>query len=223
MVIIYYLLLCFTFTSGFRQHVHLRKILKIDEDSISSFQVYSGNEVLDASYHFALLCSGTGLCCFTISKKWIKGVISNAFGVLGFILIFLGSYAAMKTYSCRLYFDNSEFAIIKRDGSSIGLNPVVGGEYRWEYKKVVNYRLFPSNDIPLILYFKEISTPPSARVEPPFIVDSIPGQVHVFPVIGDPIELKDNLKKSRLIEIPRSSPISIQTDLMLFIRGLQLI
>lgn len=198
------------------------RISKYDQPSHnkkkSLVYVTCAHEIVDASYNVAMLVGGLG---FGLSRQFSKDF--KPVGIFGIILVVVGGYIATRTYSNRFYFDESAFSIVKNDGSSIGLNPVVGGEYRWDYSKIVNYRFFPTKNLPLIFYFKETNTPSSARVESPFLVDLIPGQVHIFPVIADSDQLKMNLKKSGISELPSTSPISLQPDLELFIKGLQLI
>jgi len=35
----------------------------------------------------------------------------------------------------------------------------VGGENKWKYKSFVNWKFFPSEDLPILVYFKETQTP----------------------------------------------------------------
>jgi Protein of unknown function (DUF3119) len=79
---------------------------------------------------------------------------------------------------------SDSFALAKADGSSIGENVVVGGENSWKYNTFVNYAFLPSEDFPILVYFKETQTPESARVEAPIVVDNLQGQAHFFPAIG---------------------------------------
>lgn len=74
---------------------------------------------------------------------------------------------------------------MKQDGSTIGENVVVGGENSWKYKSFVNYDFLPSEDFPILVYFKETQTDAAVRVEAPIVVDTLEGQAHFFPAIGE--------------------------------------
>jgi hypothetical protein len=56
---------------------------------------------------------------------------------------------------------------------------VVGGENRWKYDTFVNWDFLPSEDFPILVYFRETQTPASSREEVPLVVDELDGQVHV--------------------------------------------
>lgn len=58
----------------------------------------------------------------------------------------------------------------------------VGGRNRWAYDTFTNWEFYPSKDLPILVYFKETQTKPE-------------GQIHFFPVIGDPAKLYDSFKK----------------------------
>ena len=104
------------------------------------------------------------------------------------VVLFLASYLQTKTESVRFRFDNEAFSIVKADGSALGDNPVMGGFYRWSYTDIVEYKVFPSEDIPLLLYFKETQTPEEKRVAAPITVSATTGQRCVYLIVLKPIE-----------------------------------
>lgn len=105
----------------------------------------------------------------------------------------------LQATSLRFTFDETTFALVKADGASLGPNVVVGGENRWLYKSFVNYDFFPSEKVPILVYFKEIQTPPESwAVGPGKLANgpdaisrgAMPGQVHFFPAIASAKQLK---------------------------------
>ena len=103
----------------------------------------------------------------------------------------------------RFTFDDYSFALVKSDGSSLGENVIVGGENRWAYKSFVNFDFFPSESVPILVYFKETQTPESQwNVGPGELANNanavaagaVPGQVHFFPAISDTRALKAAFK-----------------------------
>ncbi|CAM9322149.1 unnamed protein product [Ectocarpus sp. 6 AP-2014] len=56
---------------------------------------------------------------------------------------------------------------------SSGENAFVGGESRWNYDTWTNWEVYPSEKLPILMYFKETQTKPE-------------GQIHFFPFIMEP-------------------------------------
>lgn len=109
----------------------------------------------------------------------------------------------------RFSFDETNFALVKADSSSIGENVVVGGENSWKYSSFVNWDFLPSEEFPILVYFKETQTPKELWVDAPIVVDQIPGQAHFFPAIADTQELKKNFIKYGCKKAG-SAPVSLQ-------------
>lgn len=72
-------------------------------------------------------------------------------------------------------------------------------ENRWSYDSFVNYDFFPSEQVPILIYFKETQTPqekwgvgPGALANAPEALSrgAVPGQVHFFPAVGNVKQLK---------------------------------
>ena len=119
--------------------------------------------------------------------------------LLGLPIFLFSLFLAYQATTLRFTFDDHEFSLVKSDLSSTGENVVVGGENRWAYNSFVNYAFFPSETFPVLVYFKETQTPESQWMVGPGEManspDAIakgakPGQVHFFPVIGDPRAMK---------------------------------
>lgn len=92
---------------------------------------------------------------------------------------------------------------MKANGASLGENVVVGGENRWPYTSFVNYDFFPSEQVPILVYFKETQTPqemwavgPGELANGPDAIarGAVPGQVHFFPAIANAKALKAGFK-----------------------------
>ena len=49
----------------------------------------------------------------------------------------------------------------------------------------MNWDFLPSEDFPILVYFRETQTPADVREEVPLVVDELDGQVHFFPAISD--------------------------------------
>ena len=79
--------------------------------------------------------------------------------VAGVPLALFGLFLVFQTTTLRFTFDDAEFSLVKADLSSIGENVVVGGENRWKYDTFVNWDFLPSEDFPILVYFRETQTP----------------------------------------------------------------
>ena len=84
--------------------------------------------------------------------------------------------------------------------SATGENFAVGGENRWPLSSVVNWEFFPSEDVPILVYFKETATPEDkwdvgpgqwANSEEALSKGAVKGQVHFFPCIADAQSIKE--------------------------------
>jgi len=84
--------------------------------------------------------------------------------------------------------------------NAIGENFAVGGENKWKYKSFVNWKFFPSEDLPILVYFKETQTPSDkwdvgpgkwANSEKAIANGAVAGQVHFFPCISSAEFLKE--------------------------------
>jgi NIMA (never in mitosis gene a)-related kinase len=130
----------------------------------------------------------TGTVCGVLEN--FKGATARLFGAGAIIFTLFGGFVAYQTSTLRFTFDDSSFALVKSDGSSIGENVVVGGENRWKYDTFVNWDFLPSESFPILVYFKETQTPAADWVEAPIKVDDLKGQAHFFPAIANTNELK---------------------------------
>lgn len=83
---------------------------------------------------------------------------------------------------------------------STGDNFAVGGDNRWAYDSFVNWEFFPSEALPILVYFKETQTPQDKwDVGPGEMSNSaealargaVKGQVHFFPCIAKKDDLKE--------------------------------
>lgn len=117
--------------------------------------------------------------------------------VAGVPLALFGLFLVFQTTTLRFTFDDSEFSLVRSDLSSIGENVVVGGENRWKYDTFVNWDFLPSEEFPVLVYFRETQTPATVREEVPLAIDELDGQVHFFPAIADAQKLKAGFQEHK--------------------------
>eukprot|EP00752_Nemacystus_decipiens_P011281 g10024.t2 len=72
---------------------------------------------------------------------------------------------------------------------SSGENAFVGGESRWNYDTWTNWEVYPNEQLPVLMYFKETQTKPE-------------GQIHFFPFIMEPEKLLEEVR-SRVKQITK--------------------
>ena len=113
-------------------------------------------EVAPPSFNLALGSLALG-SVFGVPGSPLKNRVT-AF-VPGALLALFGAFLVFQTATLRFTFDEKEFSLVKADLSSTGENVVVGGENRWAYDKFVNYDFFPSESLPILVYFKETHRP----------------------------------------------------------------
>ena len=152
-------------------------------------------DFVDPSYNLALGAFGVGLLGGFLEdirdNNNNKLVTAKLFGALALAFTLFAGFLTIQTTTLRFTFDDTAFALVRPDGSSIGDNIKVGGENRWEYSKFVNWSFLPNEQVPLLVYFKETQTPVESRAEAPIVVDDLEGQAHFFPVISDAKQLKE--------------------------------
>lgn len=167
--------------------------------------IMDGTFVADASYNLAAGSAVVGLLCGALED--IKDGESNKlptaplFGLSAIVFTLFGAFIAFQTTTLRFTFDDSEFSLVKADGASIGENVVVGGENRWKYDTFVNWDFLPSEDFPILVYFRETQTPAANREEVPLVVDELDGQVHFFPAISNSEQLKAQFIKNKCAKL----------------------
>ena len=153
----------------------------------------SADGLVEASYNLAGGTATLGLLCGFLEDR--KGPLAKVFGAGAIVFTLLGGFFGYQTSQLSFKFDEDSFSLVKNDGSSMGENVVVGGENDWKYSSFVNYAFLPSEDFPILVYFKETQTPRDAWVEAPIVVDSLEGQAHFFPAIARSDELKAGFEK----------------------------
>ena len=99
----------------------------------------------------------------------VLGVRGPGFGFAG-----IGALLAVQSTRVRFEFDD-EAMEVKLGGKgdelkSSGENFAVGGQNRWKYDTWTNWDVFPSEQLPILMYFKENQTSPE-------------GQIHFFPFV----------------------------------------
>lgn len=161
-----------------------------------------------------------GVVAVATSKR---RVLSRVFTSGSFLCLFLSSYIFDKTNSVRFDFNDDNFSIRKTDGSSVGEHPLFSGTYEWNIQDdIVNFGLFPHENS-LFLYFKETKTPLDRRIEAPIVIDNTPGQVHMFPIIGEVSQIRAAFLSRGCQELPPETTIMIQRDPALFLSGLSIL
>lgn len=153
--------------------------------------------VISEDYKLALALIATG--GVVLVAPWLPG---------GFFLL-LGLFLVVQTLRIRFVFDDDAFEVKTKPFDQLfsssplaatGENFAVGGENRWRYDSFVNWQFFPSEDIPILVYFKETQTPEDKwAVGPGEMANSaealakgaVKGQVHFFPCIASKDDLKE--------------------------------
>ena len=129
--------------------------------------------VVDSDYNLAILFGVIGLAIILTnpSKSCVDSLSVCPPSVLGSVLggipLLLASLFAVQASRVRFIFDETAFELkyVSRTGDlepmlvDSGENVVVGGSNRWGYDTFVNWKFFPSVDLPILVYFKENQTP----------------------------------------------------------------
>ena len=156
--------------------------------------------VVEEDYKVAAGFIGVGLV--VILAPWLLG---------GFSLV-LGLFLVFQTLRIRFVFDDDSFEVKTKPMDSLfggdaltdtGDNFAVGGENRWSYSSFVNYDFFPSEALPILVYFKETQTPADkwdvgpgqwANGDEALAKGAAKGQVHFFPCIAKADVLKQQFE-----------------------------
>jgi len=152
---------------------------------------------------FRLALALTAVGVLIISAPLVPG---GFFTILGLFLLF-------QTLRIRFVFDDDAFEVKTKELDQIfsadseliktGDNFAVGGDNRWAYSSVVNWEFFPSEDLPILVYFKETQTPQDkwdvgpgkwANSEEAMAKGAKKGQVHFFPCIASASALKEQFE-----------------------------
>ena len=93
----------------------------------------------------------------------------------------LGAFLATRTQSVRFVFDTDALEIMSKGAEgtlqSSRDNFAVGGRNRWTYSAITEWAMYPTPELPVLVYFRETQT-------------KADGQGHLFPVLGKPARLK---------------------------------
>lgn len=123
---------------------------------------------------------------------------------VGGFSVLLSVLFLVQSLRIRFVFDEDSFEVKSKpfdalfeDDSGLGTtgeNFAVGGDNRWRYDSFVNYDFFPSQSIPILVYFKETATPEEkwdvgpgqwANSADALAKGAAKGQVHFFPCIAN--------------------------------------
>ena len=155
--------------------------------------------MIDSSYNLAAGCAVVGTACGVLEN--FKGPTAKLFGGGAIAFTVFAAFIAFQTTTLRFQFDDTNFSLVKADGGSNGQNIVVGGENSWKYKTIVNYDFLPSEEFPILVYFKEAQTPKADWVDVPIVVDNAEGQVHFFPAIVNTAQLKAAFEANKVAKL----------------------
>jgi Protein of unknown function (DUF3119) len=155
--------------------------------------------MVDSSYNLAAGCAVIGTACGVLEN--FKGPTGKLFGGGAIAFTVFAAFIAFQTTTLRFQFDDTSFSLVKADGQSNGKNIVVGGENSWKYNTFVNYDFLPSEEFPILVYFKETQTPKQNWVEVPIVVDKAAGQGHFFPAIANTAQLKAAFESNKCAKL----------------------
>ena len=215
-----------------RFHSKFRPILFLNPDSNIVGTAIELSESYDLAIKLSMITlissmSGVLLATKSASKNFFELPKLTNLLVTG-LLAFLSYYVFMKTSSVRWQFNNESISLIDNVSKSVLIDPVPGRggkKYNWKYTDILNYSLLPSENFPLFFYFKETSTLAENRIDGPFYFDELSGQIHIFPIISNINQLKENLDlpQHSLHKLSSSSTFHLQSDMGKFIKGLEIL
>jgi hypothetical protein len=161
-------------------------------------QVVAGLDIIEPSYNLAVGAFGVGLLGGVLEdikgRDGAKLATAKIFGVAALLFTLFAGFLAVQTTTLRFTFDDTSFSLVRSsDGSSFD-NVKVGGENKWAYSSFQNWDFLPSQDLPILVYFKENQTPEENRAEAPIVVDTMPGQAHFFPAIANSKQLEEGFR-----------------------------
>uniref|UniRef100_A0A7S1XP17 Uncharacterized protein n=1 Tax=Phaeomonas parva TaxID=124430 RepID=A0A7S1XP17_9STRA len=141
-----------------------------------------GAKVITPDWRLALSTAGAGLLNLQVGF-WPVALVH--FAVAGLF--------AVQTQRVRFLLDEDSFEVVLNAGEGEvekgGENIVVGGENRWKYSTFTNWKFFPSESVPILVYFKETQTKPD-------------GQIHFFPVLCNGQELLETMVAKDIPRLP---------------------
>lgn len=158
--------------------------------------------LINPSYNLAAGSAVLGTICGGLEN--FKGPTAKFFGGGAIAFTLFGGFLAYQASTIRFQFDDTHFSLVNINSNKqqqIGQNIVVGGDNSWKYDTFVNWDFLPSEDFPILVYFKEIQTSKEKWVQAPIVIDDLNGQAHFFPVIGNVQELKQNFIKYKCAKI----------------------
>mmetsp|Transcript_23309 Transcript_23309/g.72012 ORF Transcript_23309/g.72012 Transcript_23309/m.72012 type:complete len:194 (-) Transcript_23309:29-610(-) len=133
--------------------------------------------VIDPSFNLALGSLALG-SAFGVKGSPVK------FAPAALLLAAFGAFVAFQTATLRFEFTDAGAFELAKAGQAPDENVVTGGSNSWKLKTVTNYAFLPSEEFPILVYFRETQTPVANRVEAPIVVDNLDGQAHFFPAIA---------------------------------------
>jgi hypothetical protein len=157
-------------------------------------------EFIEPSYNLAIGAFGVGLVGGLLedvrNSEGVKQPTAKLFGGIALLFTLFAGFLAFQTTTLRFTLDDNSFSLVKSNGSPLGDNIKVGGENKWAYSSFENWAFLPSDDFPILVYFKENQTPIENRAEAPIFVDSVEGQAHFFPSIANSKQLEQGFLKN---------------------------
>ena len=155
----------------------------------------AGPEIIDPSYNLAIGSFGIGLVGGALedtrSKDGVKLATAKFFGSVALVFTAFAAFLTFQTTTLRFTFDDDAFSLVKNNAELTSFDNIkVGGENRWSYSSFQNWDFLPSQDFPILVYFKETQTPEENREDVPIVIDDKIGQVHFFPAIANTQEME---------------------------------
>jgi hypothetical protein len=151
--------------------------------------------IIDSDYTLAAAFAILGIAILVTDYN-VDGSLSLVGALGGTFITLLGVLFAIQARRIRFVFNEKYFEIKTveqtttpdTDSSSKGIvvlkdsgeNFVVGGANRWAYTTFVDWKFFPSLDVPILVYFKEIQTKND-------------GQIHFFPAVANCKQLREQV------------------------------
>jgi hypothetical protein len=149
--------------------------------------------IIDSDYTLAAAFAIIGIAILVTDYN-VDGSLSLVGALGGTFITLLGVLFAIQARRIRFVFNEQYFEIKTVEQTTTttagskgivvlkdsGENFVVGGANRWAYTTFVNWKFFPSLDVPILVYFKEIQTKND-------------GQIHFFPAVANCKQIREQV------------------------------
>lgn len=172
------------------------------------YKLKKGDVMLDPDYWLVWITAFLGPLIIWYHPSYAADGSPSLIGVCGGLFHMLFSTLLwVQTRRVRCVFEKDAFEFYNLKGNGLDLskgarleekpyNYVASTPNRWKYDKITNYDFFPSESLPIVVYFKETQTPPEKWNRWGAMFDTYGrGQPHLFPSICSVKQFKEQMEK----------------------------